>query len=413
MSSREQILSMLDIPQDGSLLLAFSSGSDSAALLSLLPKDRSRALYVNHALRSDEELEREMETAVSLCKRFSIPLKIVSLNKGEIARLAHQEGTSIEAAARKMRYQILLSEDADYILTAHHLDDVAETFIMRVLTSSPIYSFSLIEKERERIIRPMLSVPKRLIKEYIENENIAYSEDSTNKDLSYKRNYIRQMLLPFINDEEKSAMLTISLNIQQMKKRSRKIEFSDALFLTFSRDEYLKAPIWRREELFFSMNRREKKGLLSRNEIKRFDAAIEEGVKKSRFSSYNMFIKKEMVFFYSELRSIVFPFAGESMDTKYFTLRVKEEGMKEDLVINLQDIAYPASIRTSRVFDEIELVEGKKKIRDLEREYGIPSSLVLEDRNGIIAFFSSFLSGRDRIAKSFKSKGGKYVTITL
>ncbi|HIV99475.1 MAG TPA: tRNA lysidine(34) synthetase TilS [Candidatus Ornithospirochaeta avicola] len=404
---------MLDIPEKGSLLLAFSSGSDSAALLSLLPKDRSRALYINHALRSDEELEREINTAVSLCKRFSVPLKIVSLNKGEIAFIAHQEGTSIEAAARKMRYQILLNEDADYILTAHHLDDVAETFIMRVLSSSPIYSFSLIDKERGRIIRPMLSVPKRLINEYLKNENIEYSEDSTNKDFSYKRNYIRQMIIPFISDEEKSVMLTISLNIQQMKKRSRKIEYRDALFFTFSRDEYLKAPAWRREELFFCINRRLKKGLLPRNEIKRFDAAIEADVKKGKFSSYNLFMKRGTVFFYSELRSIVYPFTGESMDTKYFRLCVKEEGMKEDLVINLQDIAYPAAVRTSRVFDEIELVDGKKKIKDLEREYGIPSSFVLEDRNGIIAFFSSFLSGRDRIAKSFKAKGGKYVTITL
>ena len=153
MSYRERILTETVFPP-GRLCLAFSGGSDSLALLSILPKDRSYAVYIDHGIRGREELEKEIELNRRNAERYSIPLKVLHLQEGEVAHLAREEKIGLEAAARKLRYALLMREDADFILTAHHLDDQAETLIMRLLSSSPFYRLEGIKRQNGRIFRP-------------------------------------------------------------------------------------------------------------------------------------------------------------------------------------------------------------------------------------------------------------------
>ena len=203
-SYREQILSLLFLPSEGSLLVAFSGGSDSLALLSLLPRERTRALYVNHHIRTDEELEKEIALNRMNCERLGIPLRIVELERDAVERLSASEGIGTEGAARALRYEALLSEDADWILTAHHQDDEVETFLMRVLDGSPFWKYEGVRKVDGRIWRPMLNVPKSLIENYLEEAGLEYSYDSTNNDTTYRRNSIRHRLLPLITETERN-----------------------------------------------------------------------------------------------------------------------------------------------------------------------------------------------------------------
>ena len=122
MSYRELILSRLQIPSDGDLVLAFSGGSDSLALLSLLPPERTTAVYVNHNIRGQAELEREIELNRRNAERFFIPFKVLTVERGKVEELARGGRMGIEAAARRLRYSLLSTIKGSYILTAHHQD---------------------------------------------------------------------------------------------------------------------------------------------------------------------------------------------------------------------------------------------------------------------------------------------------
>lgn len=150
---KESILKKINIPQEGRLLVAFSGGEDSLFLLyvlsSLAPK-RTAALYVNHNLRGEEELEREMELNRKNALELGVPFDIITIPPGEIRKASSERNIGLEAAARDARYRALrLYADEhgfDYILTAHHMDDQTETVLMRMMEHSP--SGSGAESER-------------------------------------------------------------------------------------------------------------------------------------------------------------------------------------------------------------------------------------------------------------------------
>lgn len=176
---------------DGKLLLAFSGGSDSLfllSILSLLAPERTEAVYVNHSLRPREELDREIALNKNNAGKLGIPLSVFTIPKGSINSLSTEKNCGIEAAARELRYKILLEkarkDGFDWILTAHHREDQAETVLMRILSGSPFTSYQGIARADGMLFRPLLSVAKKDIMAYLEKSGLEWSEDSTNSDTS-------------------------------------------------------------------------------------------------------------------------------------------------------------------------------------------------------------------------------------
>ena len=361
MSYRERILTETVFPP-GRLCLAFSGGSDSLALLSILPKDRSYAVYIDHGIRGREELEKEIELNRRNAERYSIPLKVLHLQEGEVAHLAREEKIGLEAAARKLRYALLMREDADFILTAHHLDDQAETLIMRLLSSSPFYRLEGIKRQNGRIFRPFLAVAKETINSYISEEGLEYSHDSTNDDTSYRRNHIRHSILPRLSLDEKRLLLSISLNVQAMNEKMSPIDIESGFTFSFSRSAFISAAPAMREEAIYRINGKlGYSSLFPRNECLAISRAIEADDKT--------------------------------------------------LLINFSLISEPLIFRESRESDEIVLKEGRKKVRDLVKEYHVPYCFVLEDRRSIVAVFARLFGGRDRLSRRLLSEGGTPVSL--
>ena len=253
MSYREQILSKTVLPP-GRLCLAFSGGSDSLALLSLLPKERSYAVYINHNIRPSDELEKEIALNKRNASSFSIPIKIITMERGQVEALSLKEGIGIEAAARKLRYEILEKEDADYVLTAHHMDDQVETILMRLLSGSPLYRLEGIRLERGRIFRPFLHVEKELINAYIDESGLSCSYDSTNSDVRYKRNFIRKNILPLISFEEKRLISSIAANMQQINGREAGIPIRKGFTYSIEKETFLSSSPMRMEEALYKIN---------------------------------------------------------------------------------------------------------------------------------------------------------------
>ena len=406
MSYREQILSKTVLPP-GRLCLAFSGGSDSLALLSLLPKERSYAVYINHNIRPSDELEKEIALNKRNASSFSIPIKIITMERGQVEALSLKEGIGIEAAARKLRYAILEKEDADYVLTAHHMDDQVETILMRLLSGSPLYRLEGIRLERGRIFRPFLHVEKELINAYIDESGLSCSYDSTNSDVRYKRNFIRKNILPLISFEEKRLISSIAANMQQINGREAGIPIRKGFTYSIEKESFLSSSPMRMEEALYKIN--EDLGfssLLSRSQCLEVENAVEKNL---NYTGPRFLVRTsgDVIRFYPKHVNIVFD-GTKSFTWNNLCYEVSDEAFDEKtLIIDFSSLELPLLLRESREGDVIELKEGSKRVRDLEKEYGVPYCFVLEDRTSIVAVLARVFGKKDRLARRLLNRKGK------
>lgn len=117
-----------------------------------------------------------------------------------MAQEAKAQGKGVEETARAMRYGFLTqaAQDlgADKLATAHHADDNAETVLLHLVRGAGLDGLTGIPPVRGILIRPLLAIPQSDIAAYLEQEGIPHVEDSSNFDLTYARNRLRQEVVP-------------------------------------------------------------------------------------------------------------------------------------------------------------------------------------------------------------------------
>ena len=190
----------------GRIGLAVSGGADSVALAFLLTKggkkrnakDRFVVLHVDHGLRPESKEEYRFVRA--LAERLGIPFK------GMHAKIVKRRGESLEMAARRVRLaffgKCMKSLGLDAIATGHHMDDVAETFLMRIRRASGPEGLAGI-KEKSRVgkivfVRPLLGCRDAELKAYLAKYGEQWREDATNDDTTIERNKVRHEVIPFL-----------------------------------------------------------------------------------------------------------------------------------------------------------------------------------------------------------------------
>jgi tRNA(Ile)-lysidine synthase len=194
---------------------AISGGADSVALLLTLHAANSTArdslgvglsaVHINHHLRG-EESNADQRFVEDLCITLDIPLHLHHADiPARVAKTrADGDPETIEEAARNARYefftQLLASGHADAILTAHTLDDQAETVLMKFLRGAWTEGLSAIHPivtlPKGKILRPFLETRRAEIEAFLKAANQPWREDSTNTDTAFTRNKIRHELLP-------------------------------------------------------------------------------------------------------------------------------------------------------------------------------------------------------------------------
>lgn len=186
------------ITKDTSLLLACSGGVDSIALLHYMYLEGFTNVGVftmDHGLRS--EATEEVTLVEWYALQFGMPCFTVKEN---VAEKAYEEGVSFEMMGRQLRYEHLreLAEDKgyEYIVTAHHLDDQGETILAHILRGSGIEGLQGMKPLAEDVWRPCLTVPKQVLQDYAKWLHCFHGEDVSNLDITYDRNWIRQVLVP-------------------------------------------------------------------------------------------------------------------------------------------------------------------------------------------------------------------------
>ena len=405
---------------EGRLLLAFSGGEDSLflmSLLSLIAPERSAALYVNHGIRSGAELEREEAINAHNASMLGIPLVIKRIPEGDIKRLAKEGNIGIEAAARELRYGILRSyardNGFDRILTAHHMDDQAETVIMRLLSSAPFYALGGIRRDDGMICRPLLDVPKETIRKGVARLGLEVSEDSTNSDTGYLRNSIRHRIMPMISPECRGLLSRIADNVAELRKKAVILDGGDGFFLEYNREEFLSLDRLSQELTIFAAA--EKLGLhgrFSRKLAAEIIDRIEIGSGRLLLPSISVFPNGELFRIYPVLDRFVSGWDWNEMCIGRLCLR-SEHVDSRTLIIDPEVVRPPVIFRSSEEGDRIHLRTGWKKVSELEKEWRVPYSAVLEDRIGVIAVFGAVFGGRDRLSSRFMDHPGVPVTLAL
>ena len=210
------------IDKNDKVLIAFSGGVDSVVLFDLLYRLKDEmgfsliAVHFDHMIR-----ENSSDDAVFVqeyCKRHGIKLH---LSQGDAPACAAQEKLSLEAAARKLRHAYIryVAEKigAHKIAFAHHKNDRAETYLMRVLRGTGGDGLGCMPECDGMIIRPLLCAEKEEIAHYAKINRLPWREDETNSDTAYTRNNIRHNTIPHLKENyNESIVNTLSNNARLM-----------------------------------------------------------------------------------------------------------------------------------------------------------------------------------------------------
>lgn len=178
------------------LALAVSGGPDSLALLSLVhrwrgPDAATVVLTVDHDLR--EGSRAEAETVAQAAKVLGLPHAILTWRHGPVAG-------RVQARARQARYDLMAAYCTAHgipaLLTAHHLDDCAETFLMRLKRGSGLDGLAAIPEEGSwaglTLLRPLLDVPKARLVATVQAAGLPFVTDPSNADPRFERSHVRR-----------------------------------------------------------------------------------------------------------------------------------------------------------------------------------------------------------------------------
>ena len=206
------------------LVVALSGGMDSVVLLhalvqlrKTLPQRRAlrlRAVHVDHHLQSGSGEWRRQ------CARLSRSWRVAF--KALDARIKLAAGVSLEAAARTARYA-LLGDDlrpGEYLLTAQHEDDQLETVLLQLFRGGGVAGLAGMYASgplgQGRLLRPLLPLSRAQLLHYANLHKLQWSDDPSNADLRFDRNFLRARVLPALRERWPAAATTVSRSARHL-----------------------------------------------------------------------------------------------------------------------------------------------------------------------------------------------------
>jgi tRNA(Ile)-lysidine synthase len=200
------------------LVVGLSGGLDSCVLLHLLHACQKNLPFTLHAHHVHHGLSPHADAWLAFCGDFceqlKIPLKITRVN------LSFIQGMGIEATARTARYDALFKTDADFVCVAHHQDDQAETLLLQLARGAGVKGMSSMARINQKLLRPLLDVPRSAIEDYAKQQGLAWVEDESNADTRFDRNFMRHEILPKLETQYPAIQKTLSRVAENMAEAS-------------------------------------------------------------------------------------------------------------------------------------------------------------------------------------------------
>ena len=221
------------------VLLAFSGGLDSTVLLHALSQDLAirttglRAIHVHHGLQTPAD--DWAAHCARFCESIGVPLSMVKVS------VARDSGDGLEAAARKARYRAFETAllAGEVMVTAHHRDDQAETFLLRALRGSGPDGLAAMRPWRKFAAgwhwRPLLGTSRGDLLAYAQQHRLSWLDDPSNEDTHHDRNFLRQRILPLLRERWPQADAAFARSAVLNADAVELLDQEDALALAMAR----------------------------------------------------------------------------------------------------------------------------------------------------------------------------------
>lgn len=277
-------------------LLAVSGGADSMVLLHLF---KNSGLYfevahVNYKLRG-EDSEEDQQLVEKICKKSKIPCHQYSITDKN-----NKPKNSIQEWARNLRYdffkKIKSERQLSTVVTAHHLNDQLETFIINLAKASGINGLSGMPANDNNIFRPILRFSKKEIYQFASEHQIEFREDLSNQKSDYLRNKIRNEIAPKLLEVNEHFLENFAKSLEYLKQTkhfvSQQVLKIEAKIIEHKEDYItVDKELFRKESDYVQFEILRKYDFTEVKEIEKINAA--EVGKKFNSATYELLIDRE------------------------------------------------------------------------------------------------------------------------
>lgn len=215
------------------ILLAISGGVDSVVLLDLFKRSSFDfgIAHVNFHLRgkeSDDDEKFVLQSGQAIKKE-------TFLKSFDTLKISGEQGLGIQETARALRYdffeEVRFQKGYDFIATAHHLNDSIETSLFNLSRGTGIAGLKGIVPVSGKVIRPLLFATKAEILQYAHEYHLQFREDSSNSQLKYSRNRIRQRVIPELEKLNPELVSNYEQTLQNLQEQNKIYQFGVRILL--------------------------------------------------------------------------------------------------------------------------------------------------------------------------------------
>lgn len=369
------------------LLLAVSGGIDSMVLLDICKNLHLEIgiAHCNFQLRGNESDGDELFIKEK-ANQLQIPLFI---QKFDTEKFANDTKLSIQLAARKLRYdwfnKLLDIENYDFLLTAHHLDDQVETFLINLTRGTGLEGLTGIPAQNETIIRPLLEVSRAEIENYAEQNQIKWREDASNASDKYLRNKIRHHVVPVLKELNASFLTSFQDTLGYLNAANALVE--DASELVYEKVVEIKE-----DTIQINCNT-----LLA---YKNYKSYLYQWLKQYEFTAWN------------DIYELVHAQSGKQVfssthlllkDRDYLILSQKTISVEENTFFideNTKNLKFPLNITLCQIDD---ILEPTKNVIFVNQEKLVFPLQIRKKKEGDY-FYPSGMEGKKKLSKYFKDE---------
>ena len=409
---------MIKIDVTKKYALAVSGGADSMAMLHAfahhLPRPDFYVVTINHNIRP--EGASDCQFVENYCKQLGIECYVFDV---DVPTHARENKLSVETSARILRYQIFDNLNCDYVCTAHHARDHAETVLMHIIRGSGLVGAQGIKQYNGRYFRPLLNITKEHIEHYLQQNNVPFVVDQTNADDKYLRNYIRNKVLPILRDVCPSVEQNIARFAQNVASDQQFLDgLADVSSVKFAKDqaqiplELLKQP----QPIAYRTLKKVFEALSVHHDIEsKHYQAICELANKAGGKQINLPFDYVAINDYTcvtlckaqqtQVQSWEIPFAVGVTKTPIGKVEITQKRTPNTLHFDLDAIPKTAVFRTRRTGDYfIKFGGGKKSLKEYLIDKKIPQRerdnlILIADKSNVLAIVGVEISGKIKAKK--------------
>lgn len=204
------------------------------ALLARLQKKHAFTLHVahvNYGLRGRDS-DRDVALVKKVCAAYAVPVTVLHSNEKPVA--------NIEARLRDIRYRFFeklrKQKKFDQIVTAHTMNDLAETLLLNLIRGAGVVGLSPFQREHSHLVRPLLSCTREEMEQFIKSEGLVFRIDRSNQSKRFTRNRIRHEILPLLETFNPNIIATLAKTAmlvgksREKEQTTRRVEKEDGLW---------------------------------------------------------------------------------------------------------------------------------------------------------------------------------------